>query len=114
MNVRVMSVLRPSIHVLFPATKPEHAGKNGGKAIGPGFREAGAGGSNPLSPTNIFNRLYGKSAYPSGAVSELCPCNVDPPGKKKAPASLAGDARADLSMDADWLANPTDDGRAAQ
>ena len=57
MNVRVMSVLRPSIHVLFPATKPEHAGKNGGKAIGPGFREAGAGGSNPLSPTNIFLQL---------------------------------------------------------
>ena len=57
MNVRVMSVLRPSIHVLFPATKPEHAGKNGGKAIGPGFREAGAGGSNPLSPTTFLHSI---------------------------------------------------------
>jgi len=54
MNVRVMSVLRPSVPDLFTATKPEHARKNGGKAIGRGFREAGAGGSNPLFPTIIF------------------------------------------------------------
>jgi len=54
MNVRVMSVLRPSIHVMFPATKRERGAKNGGNAIGPGFREAGAGGSNPLSPTMSF------------------------------------------------------------
>jgi hypothetical protein len=54
MNVRVMSVLRPSIHDMFTATKPERAGKNGGKATDRGFREAGAGGSNPLSPTNFF------------------------------------------------------------
>ncbi len=56
-NVRVMSVLRPSIPVLFPATKPEHAGKNGGKRTGRGFREAGAGGSNPLSPTKNVPKL---------------------------------------------------------
>ena len=52
-NVRVMSVLRASIPVLFPATKQEHAAKNAGNASGLSFREAGAGGSNPLFPTNL-------------------------------------------------------------
>ena len=51
MNVRVMSALQTSIPVLFTATKPEREGKNGSNATGRGFREAGAGGSNPLSPT---------------------------------------------------------------
>jgi len=73
----------------------------------PCLREAGAGGSNPLSPTSNNNSLAEKLLTPQGVVSELCPCNVDPPDKIKAPASLAGEARADHSIAADWLADDT-------
>jgi hypothetical protein len=53
MIVRVMSALRPTIHALFTATKPERAVKTGGKPCAVIIREAGAGGSNPLSPTRF-------------------------------------------------------------
>ena len=50
----VMVAQRANVRAAFTGLKREHASKNGGKADTLYFREAGAGGSNPLSPTNFF------------------------------------------------------------
>jgi hypothetical protein len=55
----IMYVLRTSVRAMFPAAKSEQSTSNRRKPTALVLREAGPGGSNPLSPTIEFRECPG-------------------------------------------------------